>query len=265
MPAIHGVRFVILCAICCCALVSLAAAQANTPSQEPDEYRVLVRRGLEEYELGHYQEARDQFTRAHALFPNARTLRGLGLTAFELRNYIDAESFLERALADQTKPLEGQLRDETQDMLVRARSYVGGVVLQVQPKSAAVIVDGIRRPDAEAAGSLRLDVGDHVLEFRAQGWLAERRALRTQGGRTETLEISLTQLSNSSSDVPDSERSARPPLYKRWWLWTVVGVVAVGAATGLALALSNQHGSQYRAVPSDQTPDGVSIRALGSR
>ncbi|GAC1421259.1 MAG: hypothetical protein NVSMB57_14880 [Actinomycetota bacterium] len=32
----------------------------------------------------------------------------------------------------------------------------------------------------------------------------------------------------------------RTPMYKRWWLWTVVGVVAAGAATGLALGLTSQ-------------------------
>ena len=30
------------------------------------------------------------------------------------------------------------------------------------------------------------------------------------------------------------------PVYKKWWLWTVVGVVAAGAATGVALAVTSQ-------------------------
>ena len=28
------------------------------------------------------------------------------------------------------------------------------------------------------------------------------------------------------------------PVYKRWWLWTIVGVAAAGAATGIAVALT---------------------------
>lgn len=32
----------------------------------------------------------------------------------------------------------------------------------------------------------------------------------------------------------------RTPVYKRWWLWTVVGVVAAGAAVGLGVGLTQQ-------------------------
>lgn len=31
--------------------------------------------------------------------------------------------------------------------------------------------------------------------------------------------------------------SAKPPLYRQWWLWTVVGVAAVGVAVGVGLGL----------------------------
>ena len=34
--------------------------------------------------------------------------------------------------------------------------------------------------------------------------------------------------------------SDRRPLYKRWWLWTVVGVAAAGAAVGLGVGLTQQ-------------------------
>ncbi len=47
--------------------------------------------------------------------------------------------------------------------------------------------------------------------------------------------------------------SAAPkrPLYKRWWLWTTVGVIAAGAiATGLALGLTAPHDA---AAPADAT------------
>jgi tetratricopeptide (TPR) repeat protein len=32
----------------------------------------------------------------------------------------------------------------------------------------------------------------------------------------------------------------RQPVYKEWWLWTIVGVAAAGAATGVALAVTSQ-------------------------
>jgi len=32
---------------------------------------------------------------------------------------------------------------------------------------------------------------------------------------------------------------AKTPVYKKWWLWTIVGVVAVGAAVGIGLGLDS--------------------------
>jgi len=32
----------------------------------------------------------------------------------------------------------------------------------------------------------------------------------------------------------------RTPVYKKWWLWTIVGVVAAGAAAGVAVAVTSQ-------------------------
>jgi len=38
-------------------------------------------------------------------------------------------------------------------------------------------------------------------------------------------------------------REQRQPVYKKWWLWTVVGVVVVGAAVGLGVGLGTAHAS----------------------
>ncbi len=36
---------------------------------------------------------------------------------------------------------------------------------------------------------------------------------------------------------------ARTPVYKKWWLWTTVGVVAVGVGVGLGIGLTRPHGT----------------------
>jgi tetratricopeptide (TPR) repeat protein len=38
--------------------------------------------------------------------------------------------------------------------------------------------------------------------------------------------------------TPSQPPPARTPIYKKWWLWTAVGVVAAGAAVGLGVGLS---------------------------
>jgi hypothetical protein len=49
-------------------------------------------------------------------------------------------------------------------------------------------------------------------------------------------------LAAAPSESPAQERAT--PVYKRWWLWTVVGVavVGIGLGVGLGLGLSSQGG-----------------------
>ena len=39
----------------------------------------------------------------------------------------------------------------------------------------------------------------------------------------------------------------KPPVYKKWWLWTTVGVVAVGVGVGVGLGLGLRSGSKFDA------------------
>jgi hypothetical protein len=269
------------CVVCCslCLLLGLpdvAWAQAAGPSaREPAGYRTAIRSAIEEYELNHFTESRELFARAHALFPNARTLRGLGVADFELRRYVDAVRFLELALASNVKALEGSLRQETEVLLTRAQGYVGTLHLRLEPADAAVAVDGLTLTPT-ANGELLLEVGDHVLECSRTGYVSARRAFQIHGGQTEELVVQLASVQpTASAKAPrgplatpredhDDTPSKATPVYKRWWLWTVVGLVVAGAAAGTAVALAPRH-TRYEPATTANTPEGVSLQPLGSR
>jgi tetratricopeptide (TPR) repeat protein len=251
------------------------AAQSRRTGAEPAGYRTAIGAAIEEFDLNHFTEAREHFARAHALFPNARTLRGLGLCDFELRRYVAAVQYLKEALASDVKQLDGKLRKETEAMLVRAAGYVGTLRVQAQPAEALVSVDGISVTPAPD-GSMLLEVGDHVLEVRATGFVTQRRELQVRGGQDERVDIALAAIALQPEEVADASPAAhqpvdapakpgRKPLYKQWWLWTAVGVVVVGAAAGTAIALSGDTSTSYEPTTSANTPTGVSLQPLGAR
>ncbi len=91
-------------------------------AQEPAEYAHVVDAALAAHREGRFEDARALLERAHELFPNARTLRGLGKVEFELGNYERAVVHLGAALASETRPLDERLRLEVSDLLARARS-----------------------------------------------------------------------------------------------------------------------------------------------
>jgi tetratricopeptide (TPR) repeat protein len=53
---------------------------------------------------------------------------------------------------------------------------------------------------------------------------------------------------------PTPAASASKPVYKRWWLWTLVGVAAAGAAVGVGVGVSRAATTSYpAAAPTDGT------------
>lgn len=214
-----------------------ARADASEAAAEPAGYRETVDEAVQEFGTGHFEESRALFARAHALYANARTHRGLGLAAFELRDYSDAIQHLEAALRSTVKPLTEDLRGDTQRLLSRANNFVARVLVDAKPSSATIILDGL--PVQLAKGQpLVLQIGDHTLELRATGYLSETRRLNIRGGEQPTLTIVLAQAETSKPAPLDAPRADGEPkrLYKNPWLWLGVGVVLAGTAAGVAYA-----------------------------
>jgi len=54
---------------------------------------------------------------------------------------------------------------------------------------------------------------------------------------------------------PKTETDHATPVYKKWWLWTIVGVVVIGGvATGVALALTLSHSDGFKSSLPDVGP-----------
>lgn len=265
---------------------SQAAAAADPPAQRGTfhAYESYVEAALREYRGHRFPEARSLFAKAHAAFPNARTLRGLAMVEFELRNYVESAALFERALNEPVRPLSGELRRETEQLRKKAEGFVAH--FEIVSKSPVVIaVDGVQT-EPSAGAQIALAVGDHVLDLSAIGYASQRRRLRVRGGEHETLEVTLTPLENSRDEAkPEPPRAAPPartllalqveprPLfarapegalrddtrafYKNRWLWTGVGVATAALAFGLGFGLTAHDGRTQ--TPISATP--IAIRS----
>lgn len=270
-------RIGVLLLLTCLTLVTVDSEAAAEPTSAgaPPGYDQTIDTALQEFEAGNFAEARSQFLKAHAIFPNARTLRALGKAEYELKNYRQAVGYLEQALESKVRPLTPEQRGETQRLLDSARGYLGRYFIDVRPPDAKLLLDGTPVSLGDR-GSLVLNVGDHVLSIEAEGYLPERRQLRVIGGGTERLSIELqpvpppaaplpavaldsSDASSSAAAVPQTE--ARP-LRKKWWLWTGVVAVVAGAAVAGVLLAKREPKTEF-----ERTSSGVTIKVpadLGS-
>jgi tetratricopeptide (TPR) repeat protein len=220
----------------------VSSAQAQSKGKPPPGYAEAVAQALSELEAANYPEALEEFRRAHAIFPNARTLRGLGMVEFELRHYAESCRLLEDALTSKVKPLDGRQRSETEALLSRASRYIGEVEVTVEPAFATVLVDGAS-VDVKAVPTLTLEVGEHAIEVRAVEFSTQRREFVVKGGERTRLHVALErapvavaaadQASKLAEPVP-LEKAPAPPERNPSLLWAGGVVLSAGLASELA-------------------------------
>ena len=252
-------------------VLALSAPEAARAQNKGDGYSQVIQNAVVEFDAGNWAEARVLFEQAHTLRPSARTLRGMGMASFEIKEYVRAEKELNASLVDLRSPLAEAQRHEVLALLLRLERYIGKLVVHTSPPEAhpTVTLDGSR---VEAGiAEMKVDLGRHELSVQAPGYRPLNRTVTIEGGKTQQLELSLTpldldaraaQAAAAGTGAPEAaapdpvaaEMPVLPPLsddprdhkrsvVKQWWFWTIVGVVVVGGTTA-AIVLTSKSGTE---------------------
>lgn len=208
-----GLRFSVVLILLTTSHRPVEAQRSAAPRSRQDdtaveaEYSSHVDRALKEYARGNWPEAKVFFTRAHALRPSARTLRGLGLTSYEMRSYVEACDYLRLALDSRERPLTDEMRKTVETALGEAMSFVARYRVVLEPPNANLEVDDrvpVLREDA-----LWLDPGTHVLSVRAEGYKPASRTLAVHGGERAELRVVLER--QQGATIATADRPAPEP------------------------------------------------------
>jgi hypothetical protein len=238
-------------AILACALSFGGAFTAASPAQaqraeqgkgnESAEYRQLVQQALDEFSRGNWDEAAGLFAQAHKLSPSARTLRGMGLAAFEGRRYVDALQNLRAALDSTVNPLTAQQRAEVTETLSRAEHYVATLELTADPSDAEVRVNGNVVPEQDGKRALMVDPGEVEVRATAPGYEPEVQQVRLVSGARQQVALRLSPVQAASaannplvgggSEPKPVDRHPGPPFKLLGWLG--VGLAGAGVATAI--------------------------------
>jgi len=185
-----------------CALwlaTSTALAQETAP-----HYKEWIDRALSESAAGRWDEARAAFRQAHAIDPNARTLRGIGMVSYELRDYVDAVRNLQLALQEKRRPLDDAQRREVVSLLSQARALVASYETAALHLGTEIVVDGqVTRPESD--GMLILALGEHQVQLRAGKRMGEAHIV-VRGGEQGPLPVAL------DAETPPTAAAVTPPV-----------------------------------------------------
>ena len=202
----------VLLLLLCLAAPSVGSAQTGDAESQA---RGFIQEAVREHQAGRYPEAQALFRRAHALDPTARTLRGIGMASFEMREYVTALRALRAALAEQERrPLTDAQREHAQRLVDRALAFVGTYRVELDPAEATMHLDG-RSLEPEPDGTVLIDAGTHTLSIEAPGHRIRSVRLVVDGGAESTLTLRLESLSASepvnAEPEPEPERDLTTP------------------------------------------------------
>jgi tetratricopeptide (TPR) repeat protein len=197
------------CAVAVAILLGLVGA-ARADDKAIDKARAAREAylaGSRQYDLNAFAPALESFKRAYMLYEDPALLYNIAQCYRQLHDEEQAVQFYRSYL----RRLPGAPnRDEVQRRLATLEQSLAAKRLQIERERSEANELARQRAQAEAA-----ERSAKAAQLEAEA-LAKRRELERQAAR----------------------RVDRRPVYKRWWLWTTVGlVVAGGVAAGLTVAL----------------------------
>ncbi len=245
-------------------LLLVLAPSAVRAQGDDDAYRALIDEAVTEFDAGRFPEARALFLRAHERFPNARTLRGIGMASFEMRDYVEAYRALASALTASERALTAEQRGSVEALLSRTAGFLGLVRVELAPPGVELTVDGAA-PAVAPDGRLLLTMGEHEIVASADGYRDSRTRLRIRGGEDEELAISLDAIETAEPRPP-----APPPApadvapRDRTAAFVVLTVGGAAAAGSIALGLAAWLTREDQLATCESPPPGFACDNLGA-
>ena len=103
-------------------------------------------------------------------------------------------------------------------------------------RAAVAQCDLCLKSDPEIDPTYRAEVESYIAE-RRQAWAAKSR----QGAaETPTVGTQGRSMDKGAVTPPCANPTEQTPVYKKWWLWTIVGLVVAGGAVGLGVGLTQR-------------------------
>ena len=221
-------------------LVLLPCAEAASPRQTAE---ALLREGNLLHQRGEYALALDRYHEARRLYPSYKIDFNIGVTLDALGREVEAAEHFERFILG-GKLASPQMVAAARARLARLRERIASFALECAPLAGAqVSLDGAVVGRTPLDRRVYLRPGTYTLAVVSEGYRPDRRRLELRAGDHVSLRIALERIPQASTPAPfvaapaPRRRPARrrpaepPPIYRRWWFWTVIGVAVVGGAT----------------------------------
>jgi hypothetical protein len=204
----------------------------------------LITAGVALRREGKEREALARFEEAYKLSPSPRALGQMGLAAKSLRLYVEAERYLDGALASGANEWVEKNRAALEAARDVVAKQLGSLTVSTNVAGATLYVNGSEAGTLPLAGPLRVMAGSVRFEVRADGYTSQERVEMLPAGKLTQLHVDLEQvqaqpqLAPAATPQPAHAPATAPPTAdhtpssRRPWAYAAGAVGIVGIAVG---------------------------------
>jgi len=219
-----------------------AEAEAPGGDATTERARELFGEGIALAGNADFAEAALRFREAYALVQAPNIAYNLAVALVELGEVSEAAELVQSILADDDAPadirgLASGLAARIEGRLAHLRVSIAG-----DRGDATIHLDGETLPEEQLGESIALDPGDHVVTAERQGSILERQERTIDDGASVEITLDPSTWPGAAPDpVPVADEGGS--ILGKWWFWTIIGVVVVGAVViGVAAASGGTEG-----------------------
>lgn len=146
--------------------VAHAQADAETRARARQHYE----RAKELVNAESFEEAAEEFRKAYEIAPHFEVLYNLGQAYVALGRPVEAVEALSRYLAEGGERIAKPRRADVEQEIERQRGNIGELMLELEPATATVAIDGVSLAEQEPGKPKLLASGRHVVSATAAGY-----------------------------------------------------------------------------------------------
>jgi hypothetical protein len=239
-----------------------AGSQPATPTKEQrDEAKTRFLKGLDLFREGDYQAALIEFRRANELAPNYNVLYNIGQVYFQLTDYPNALTSLERYLKEGGDQVSAKRREEVQRDIDKLRARIAYLDVTTNVAEVDIAIDDISQGRTPLAKPLMVGAGRHRITASKEGYRTVTKVVEVAGADslkiplelqeqksgtpapTNTTPVTPPPVPTGTATTTATTAPTRPPVVDEgsgipWAGWAVTGALAAGAVVTGVLALS---------------------------
>jgi hypothetical protein len=240
-----------------CAGVRTSAAQGNKKSAD-EQAKEYFEMAVEAFARDSYGEALSFFQESYKLNPKLKVLYNIAMCQRALMDFKAAIDTFREYLDKGGKKIGKGKRKEIEELIAEMETSLGKITVTVNENGARILVDGVEAGISPIQAILAVNPGTHTVEAGKKGFQSAIKTVKVKSGGHEAVSLTMVPEAAGAKEVmgavpSESEKQKEKKKKKKKIthavLWSVLGVVLVGAGTAGGILIW-QHMAGGESVPS---------------